>query len=580
MAVIDMVGRIGRSARPGVLAGGVPLLLLLGLLILGPLANIAWKTVAADGGAVWGQVVASRLSPNLLYKPLANTLILGVGVSIGTIAIGGFLAWLVVLTDVPFRRTIGVLATLPFMIPSFAVALAWSVLFRNGRVGGGGFFHDLGFAVPDALAWGLGPVLIVQTAHYYSLVFALIAAALASINSDLLEAAQMTGASKRRVLLGIALPIVTPAVIAGASLAFASAVSNFAVPALLGLPVRMQTLSTRLFGMIETGQTLRGFALSLILIVVAGVFLWVGNRLLAGRRSFSTITGKGGRSRRFQLGAWRWPLFGAAALICLLTTIVPMAILVASSLTARKGGLLGEYTLHFWTGISDPSIAQGQPGIIYNDAIVGAIATTIGLGLVVALLATALGLVIALFVARYRGSLLAETVGQLSFVPLFIPGIAFGAAYIALFGRPIGPFPALYGTFALLVITATAYLLPFAVQSGRSVVSQVGGELEDSARMTGASFLRRLWAIFLPLTARGVIAGGLLVFVKILRDLSLVVLLFTPATPVLSVVAFRYASEGFLQFANAITVIILAISVVATVIAQRLQHRVQPWMTA
>ena len=112
------------------------------------------------------------------------------------------------------------------------------------------------------------------------------------------------------------------------------------------------------------------------------------------------------------------------------------------------------------------------------------------------------------------------------------------------------------------------------------MVSQVGGELEDSARMTGASFTRRLWAIFLPLTARGVIAGGLLVFVKILRDLSLVVLLFTPATPVLSVVAFRYASEGFLQFANAITVIILAISVLATVIAQRLQHRAQPWMTA
>ena len=391
MAVIEMVGRIGRSARPGMLAGGLPLLVLLGVLILGPLANIAWKTVASDGGAVWAQVVASRLSPNLLYGPLANTIVLGIGVSVGTIVIGGFLAWLVVLTDMPFRRTIGVLATLPFMIPSFAVALAWSVLFRNGRVGGGGFFYDLGFDVPDALAWGLGPTLAVQTGHYYSLVFTLIAAALASINSDLLDAAQMAGASKRKVLVGIALPIVTPAVIAGASLAFASAVSNFAVPALLGLPVRMQTLSTRLFGMIETGQTLRGFVLSLILIVVAGVFLWFGNRMLAGRKSFSTITGKGGRSRRFGLGVWRWPLFGVAALLCLLTTIVPMAILIASSFTVRKGGLLGEYTMHFWTGVSDPAIAQGQPGIIYNDTIVAAVATTIGLGLIVAVLATLLG---------------------------------------------------------------------------------------------------------------------------------------------------------------------------------------------
>ncbi|MBA3877776.1 MAG: iron ABC transporter permease, partial [Anaerolinea sp.] len=65
---------------------------------------------------------------------------------------------------------------------------------------------------------------------------------------------------------------------------------------------------------------------------------------------------------------------------------------------------------------------------------------------------------------------------------------------------------------------------------------------------------------------------------KMVRDLSLVVLLVTPATPLLSVVTFRYASEGFAQFANAITVIIAAISVGATLLARRLQGATQPWM--
>lgn len=83
--------------------------------------------------------------------------------------------------------------------------------------------------------------------------------------------------------------------------------------------------------------------------------------------------------------------------------------------------------------------------------------------------------------------------------------------------------------------------------------------------------------IFLPLTARGLVAGAVLVFVKIVRDLSLVVLLYTPATPLLSVVAFRYASEGFLQFANAITVIIALVSVVTTLLVARLQRRSQSW---
>ncbi len=109
-------------------------------------------------------------------------------------------------------------------------------------------------------------------------------------------------------------------------------------------------------------------------------------------------------------------------------------------------------------------------------------------------------------------------------------------------------------------------------------MEQVAGELEDSARMTGAGFPRRLLAIFLPLTGRSLLAGGVLTFVKILRDLSLVVLLFTPATPVLSVLAYRYASEGFLQFGNAITALITAVALISTLIAQRLQGRAEPWL--
>jgi iron(III) transport system permease protein len=81
-----------------------------------------------------------------------------------------------------------------------------------------------------------------------------------------------------------------------------------------------------------------------------------------------------------------------------------------------------------------------------------------------------------------------------------------------------------------------------------------------------------------PLALRGLVAGGLLVFVKIVRDLSLVVLLFTPTMPVLSVLAYRYASEGFTQFANAIAVVILALSIGMTLIANRLQAKSQPWL--
>ena len=222
-------------------------------------------------------------------------------------------------------------------------------------------------------------------------------------------------------------------------------------------------------------------------------------------------------------------------------------------------------------------MAQGQAGIFRNPVLLDALWTTLKLGLVVAVMTMLLGLALAHTITRNKGTFLATALAQVAFMPLLVPSIAFAAAYIALFGAPIGPFPSLYGTFALLVIAGTAHLLPYAVQSGRSVLGQISADLEESAKLTGAGVLRRMSVIVLPLAIRGLLAGALLVFVKMVRDLSLVVLLFTSTSPVLSMVAYRYAAEGFLQFANAITMVILVVCLVATLIAHRLQNRVQKW---
>lgn len=572
-----------RSFKDAFLSPGLGLkaavLVLLTVLVAAPLLKVFGATLAPGAWSAWSDVLASNLSRNLFWLPLANTMILGAGVATGCVLVVGFLAWLVVMTDVPFRRTIGLLATLPFMIPSFATALAWGSLFRNARVGGQiGFLEGLGFSVPDWLAWGMVPTLVVLIAHYYSLAFTVIAAALATVNSDLVEAAQMTGAGRRRIFLGIILPVALPALVAGASLTFAGAVSNFAAPALLGLPVRMQTLATRLYGMIEIGQAERGYVLAILLILVSAFFLWAGNRVISGRRSYATITGKGGRAKRFALGTARLPLFVAAASICVLTTLVPVAILIASSLAPSSSALFSDWSLHYWIGASDPAIARGQAGIWNNPLILSATGVTVGLGVTVAFSASLVGLLVAFVLARFRSGFLSAAINQISFLPLLVPGIAFGAAYVALLGAPIGPLPALYGTFLLLVVAATAYLVPFAVQTGRAVIQQVSGDLDESARMTGAGFLRRLLAITVPLAIRGLSAGALIVFVKIVRDLSLVVLLFTPTMPLLSVLAYRYASDGFTQFANALTVVVLVISVAATLLANRLQAKSQPWL--
>jgi iron(III) transport system permease protein len=566
--------------RPGLVLKLVVLAILV-LLIVAPMVRTVLFTLTPQAVTAWSDVLVGRLAPNLFWWPLLNTMVIGVVAGIACVLIGGFLAWAVVMTNIPFRRTIGIMATLPFMIPSFATALAWGGLFRNDRLGGDvGFLQGLGLQVPDWLAWGMVPTLVVLVLHYFSLAFTIIAAALATVNADLVEAAQIAGAKGRRILLGIILPVTTPALIAAGSLCFAGAVSNFAAPALLGLPVRMQTLSTRLFGMIEVGQTARGYVIAILLVAVAAVFLWIANRAVSGRRSYATITGKGGRARRFDLGPARWPVFGLAALILTASTVIPVIVLAASSLAPSSAALFSDWTLHYWLGESRATIAQGTPGIVHNPDILRATGISVALSVCVAVVGMALGVLASLATTRYRGGWLSGAIVQISFLPLLIPGIAFGAAYIAWFGAPIGPFPALYGTFTLLVIAGVASLLPFVVQSGRAVLQQVSGELEESARLTGAGFFRRLVAITIPLALRGLVAGATLVFVKMMRDLDLVVLLFVPTMPVLTVVAYRYASEGFTQFANAITLVITLLSILATLLAERLQRGAQPWLKA
>ncbi|MCU0912233.1 MAG: ABC transporter permease subunit, partial [Rhodobacteraceae bacterium] len=371
MAEASLLHRPPIAGRRAVFAQGTLLkaavLAILVALIVLPLLSTVLFTLRPETVGAWAEVLTGRLAPNLFWKPLGNTLVIGFVVAGACVLLGGFLAWLVVMTDVPFRRTIGVMATLPFMIPSFATALAWGSLFRNDRIGGQtGWLMGLGLDVPDWLSWGMAPTLIVLTLHYFSLAFTIIAASLATVNSDLVEAAQIAGAKGRRILLGIVLPVTAPALVAAGSLCFAGAVSNFAAPALLGLPVRMQTLSTRLFGMIEVGQTARGYVIGILLVLVSALFLWVGNRVISGRRSYATITGKGGRAKRFGLGTARWALAAVALAILTASTIVPVIVLIASSLAPSSSALFSDWTLHYWTGPSVPAIADGTPGIVHN----------------------------------------------------------------------------------------------------------------------------------------------------------------------------------------------------------------------
>jgi iron(III) transport system permease protein len=230
---------------------------------------------------------------------------------------------------------------------------------------------------------------------------------------------------------------------------------------------------------------------------------------------------------------------------------------------------LSNLTLAHWIGESNPDINHGLPGVLRNPAIYQAAWNTIALSLCSAFFVAVLGVILGYAIVKGRGSRLGKLIEQISFIPYVIPGIAFGAVYISMFAQPVGPIPPLYGTFALLVIVSVAKHIPYSARSGVAAMMQVGRELEEAGEVVGANTWERFKRIIFPLTSPGFVSGFLMTFITTMRELSLIILLVTPATQVLSSMTIRYNENSDTQLANAVIIILIVLVLIGNWIIGR-----------
>jgi iron(III) transport system permease protein len=518
----------------------------------------------------WLQATASPIAGKMLYGPLINTLITGIIATIIALSAGGILAWCVVRSDMPGKGWLQPILTLPYIIPSFAIALAWETVFRSPKVGGqpGLYESFLGVAPPEWISYGTVPISITLAIHYFPFAYLLVAGALATIDSQMEESALISGAGKLTILRRITFPVVAPAFVAAFILTFGKTIGQFALPFLLGAPVQFHTVATMVYANLALGLDSLAFVLAVILIVISLVSIWLSNRFVGKKSSrFETIGGKGFRSREVALGQWRWPVFLTVALFAFIVGILPLILLAVQSVMLIDGFFgLENLTWHFWTGGSNPDIAFGEPGVFHNNNIIGATWNTLKLASISAVIASVIGLIIAYIVVRKADNPIAQALDQIAFIPFLFPTIAFGAMYLTLFAEPVGPIPALYGTFSLLVLISVVSRLPYSVKTGVTAVTQIGKELEEAAEVAGASWSQRFRRIVMPLASAGLTSGMMVSFVGVMRELSLIILLITPSTRVLMTAGFGYAEEGLTQLSNALVLIVAILTILGELI--------------
>ena len=512
----------------------------------------------------WVRMLTGVLGKIYTYTPLQHSMTIAIGATLLSLLIGGTLAWLVIRTDMPGRKLVNQLAVLPYIMPSWTLEQAWLVLFKNRASGGSpGLFEFLvGQSPPDWLSYGPVPIIICSALHYYTFFFLFVSAALMSIDSNLEEAGELMGASRWRILRKITLPLVLPALLSGFIMTFSKVMGTFGGPNILGSPVRYYVVATMIRGSLAAGDEADAFVLAIVLILFAMITISLNQKLVGTRKSYETIGGRGFVAQASKLRKMKYIFFTLVIIFQILVLVLPLGLLTVSTFMLRSGDYsMSNFSLQHWIGEANTIYNNGEPGVLLNPRIYQTAWNSIKLSLYTAFFTALLGVLLGYAIVKGRGTRLSKLVDQLAYIPYVIPGIAFGAVYIAMFARKLGPFPPLYGTFTLLVIVSVAKHLPYSSRSGVSAMMQVGRELEEAGQVAGADVWQRFKRIIFPLTSSGFVSGFLLTFITTMRELSLIILLVTPATQVLASQTMFYIENGTEQMANIVILILITIAV-------------------
>ncbi|HEX3538171.1 MAG TPA: ABC transporter permease subunit, partial [Stellaceae bacterium] len=314
-------------------------LILLGLFLCGlvvlPLGWLVWYSVTDNSGAVTlGNFIQLAADPSF-RAPYLTALEIAVSVALGASAAALPLAWLVARTDLPLRRVIRALVTASFVTPPFLGAIAWELLaapnsgllnqLYRSVTGAGEYDHLFDIYTATGVAFTMA-------CYSFPYVFVLVANALDNIPAELEDASAILGAGRAQTLRRVTLPMVLPALLAGALVAFVQTLTQFGVPAILALPAGFHVITTKIWALFQSPPEPHLAAAAAMPLLVVTMLLLRGQRALLGRRGYTVIGGRSGAPRPVGLGMWRWPAVAFALLVLSLPVFLPYAALIKTAL--------------------------------------------------------------------------------------------------------------------------------------------------------------------------------------------------------------------------------------------------------
>ena len=524
--------------------------------ILGPLCIIFYKSFQIQEGLFtsvfsWDNYIRF-VSPRVL-KGIRNSFIIATGTaSLGTI-IGVTLAWINARTNTPLSGVLKTLNIVPFFISCLVGAISWSFL-ASPKVGmlNTVFMELLGLQKPLFNINSIPGMIWVSSLFHTPFIYLFCIGPFSQMDPTLEEAARVTGSSWLQTTFRITLPMAFPAILSAFILTFVLAIEDLGAPIVLGYPYGIQTISTLMFDGIDRYPPDHNFSAAMgVLMMSITIFGVIIQRRIMGSRSFTTVTGRGYRPLRINLGKWKYLTLSINLLYLTLAVVLPIITLFFVSVSKAWLGKINftEFTAHWYLFIftQDDLTLRG----IKNSLILATAGATIGI-----CIATIISYAIHRTQSVFRGWLDFVTT-----LPIAVSGMVMAIGLlVALIKTP------LYGTLSIILLAYVIRFFTYGQRSISGIIVALSKDLEESSRVCGAGWFKTTKRIMLPLVWPGFVGGWLLLFITYMREVSMSLMLSRNETETLSVVLYEllnYAPYGAMA---AFTVLQVAIVLLAAVV--------------
>jgi iron(III) transport system permease protein len=541
------------------------LAVVLGFLALFPTAMLFYgsfttASLGQTGGATLANYVTAYSDPET-YTLLVDSFVFAFGSSLLSIVLALTLAWITVRTNAPFRGIFELTAIVPNIFPPLLIAIAWTLLLSPTV----GMLNEIlkslfGLGAAPLNIYSMPGLIFVEGLILTPLAFLIISAAMRGMDPSLEESARMLGSSQFRIMRRITFPLMRPAILAASTLNFVRALESFDTPAIIALPARIELFTTKIYR-----EALAAYppdynlaaTYGVSLLAVALVFVYLYRRFTSRSESFVTVTGKGYRPNMIDLGRWKYGAALIALLILTLMVVLPVVMLFLTS-------LLPYYHVPTFDSLKLMSLKH-YVYIFKNDRVYQAIGNSLMLAIGGATVAMALASVTAYITVKtkVRGRGLLE---GMTFLPWAFPSTALAIGL--LWGYVQMPIP-VYGTIWILMIAYVTRFLPYGLRSVSGTIVQIHNELEEASRVCGGGLLTTFRRILLPLMRPGMIAGWILLVTIFMREFSLSLFLYTPATEPVGPLLYFLWLDGMTGPLGALGIVVSLVSIVLVAVAHR-----------